>query len=349
MVREVLFIAAVIIFTFQGHADTFTNKETGQQFDGFAIKTKTNKLAVRNVTSEVIRTIAPEDYNISYNPNGRRKQIYVIDINQPLEFECLTDAFEKDIKIAENQGNLAIVIKIDTPGGRVDLMKRYCSAIADVDLTPVYAVIGGGENGGAYSAGAIIAMGCDKMLMYKNAVIGAATLIVASNEDGLKSAKSKFGEDIGEKFDSAHRAYCAGIAQKAGRNGLIAQAMIDRQIQVLAKKDKDGKYIIYDGREIENQDGYLIVNHKGTLLTMTAEQATEIGFADGQIDNFNVWTQTGPFTGNKFLISQNILTAYRKYTIAEKRYNLTKKEIHEINTKLDLAGSRFEKKDILAG
>lgn len=343
-----IFFTFLFCFCPFSFGDTFTNKKTHQQFDGYAVKTKGTKLSIRNAASEGIRTIEPADYNIVYNAKGRRQQVYVIDINHPLELECETKAFENAIKVAENQGDIAIAIKIDTPGGRVDLMKRYCTAIESVDITPVIAIVGGGQNGGAYSAGAIIAMSCDTLLMQKNSAIGAATLIVQSAEDGLKSAKSQFGQDIGEKFDSAHRAYCASVAEKAGRSGLIAEAMIDRQFEVLAKKGENGKYQFFDGRDINDKDDYKVVNHKGSLLTLTAQQASDIGFADGQIENFQQWMQTGSFAKNKFLISRDMATARHQYSIAEKKFNFALNEIEGLKTKVKFAQTNFEMKTYLS-
>ena len=343
--RSFLCFCLLLCFLGNAIADTFTNKKTGEQFDGYAAKiANRTKLAVRNAAREGIRQIEPSDYDVVYNAEGRRKQVYVIELNEPLLLECETQAFEKAIKTAENQGNLAIVIKIDTPGGRIDLMKRYCSAIASVDITPVIAVVCGGKNGGAYSAGAIIAMGCDELYMEKNSVIGAATLVVIDANDGLKSAKSKYGEDIGEKFDSAHRAYCANIAEQAGRSGLIAQAMIDRQFEVVAVKNENGDYQICDGRDAKNNTDKdsIIVNREGSLLTLTAKMAADIGFADSQIESFNEWRQNGPLAENKWISSQDIRTARRQYLMYDKRFQAAANEIQQLDLKISIAISKNE-------
>ncbi|HBG28716.1 MAG: hypothetical protein A2Y10_12250 [Planctomycetes bacterium GWF2_41_51] len=342
--RNILFITLLCILA-SANADTFTNKKTGEQFDGYAIKiANRTRLTVRNAASENVRHIEPADYDVIYNEKGRRKQVYVIDINDALMLECETAAFEKAVKIAENQGNLAIVIRIDTPGGRVDLMKRYCSSISGVGLTPVIAVVGGGKNGGAYSAGAIIAMGCDKLYMETNSAIGAATLLVMDANDGLKSAKGKYGDDVGEKLDSAHRAYCASVAEQAGRSGIIAQAMIDRQIEVIAVKDANNKYKICDGRDLQNKtnENILIVNRSGSLLTLSAKTAADIGFADGQIDNFNLWKQDCEFAGCRWIPSQEIKTSRRQYSLYEKRFNAAVKEIQQLDLKISIAISKNE-------
>jgi hypothetical protein len=336
-----LLFAILFWFACGGQADTFINRKTGEQFDGYATKIVSGtKMAVRSTTREGIRYIEPSEYDVNYSPTGRRRQIFVIELNEPLLLECETEAFEKAVKTSENQGFLAIVVKIDTLGGRVDLMKRYCAAIASVGLTPVISVVCGGKNGGAYSAGAIVAIGCDKLYMEKNSAIGAATLVVPDIDDGLMSAKGKFGEDVGEKFDSAHRAYCASIAEKAGRNGLIAQAMVDRQIEVLAVKTEEGNFKFYDGREIKDRtkEKFLLINPKGSLLTLTAQRAVEIGFADGQIDSFDGWKQQGPFTGCKWILCKEIQISHRPY----KQFQAAVRMIEQLEGKIAIAVSKSE-------
>jgi hypothetical protein len=185
-------------------------------------------------------------------------------------------------------------------------------------------------------------MGCDKLYMEKNSAIGAATLVVLDVNDGLTSAKSKFGEDIGEKFDSANRAYCAGVAEKAGRNGLIAQAMVDRQIEVLAIKTEDGNLKFYDGREIKDRkrDEFLLINPKGSLLTLTAQRATEIGFADGRIDSFDEWKQQSPYASGKWVLCREIQTAHRKYEVYDRQFQASLRIIEQLDTKIDIAVSK---------
>ena len=76
---------------------------------------------------------------------------------------CETEALEKAIEMASNQGPLCILIEVDTPGGSADLMRRICDAITKANNCRTVAFISGGEHGGAYSAGAIIALACDQM------------------------------------------------------------------------------------------------------------------------------------------------------------------------------------------
>lgn len=341
--RNILLITLFCILT-SANADTFTNKKTGEQFDGYATKiANRTRLAVRSSTSENIRHIEPADYNIVYNEKGRRKQVYVIDINDSLMLECETEAFEKAIRIAENQGNLAIVLHIDTPGGRVDLMKRYCNAIAAVGVTPVIAVVGDGRNGGAYSAGAIIAMGCDKLIMQNNSAIGAATMVFMDANDGMVSTKEKYGDEVGEKLDSALRAYCASIAEQAGRSGLIAQAMINREFEIVAIKDANDKYKICDSRDLnDNSQDCVVVSRKGSLLTLSAKTAVDIGFADEQIESFNDWKLDCEFADCRWIPSQEIKTARRQYAMYEKRFNAVSNEIQQLGIKISIAVNKNE-------
>ena len=108
---------------------------------------------------------------------GRNNKVIVVPVDDAIMNEIETDAFEKAIADSSQEGPLLILVEIDTPGGRVDLAQRMCTAITkDADCN-VIAFIKGGKYGGAISAGAAVALSCNKIYMANNTVIGAATLV----------------------------------------------------------------------------------------------------------------------------------------------------------------------------
>ena len=119
-----------------------------------------------------------------------------------------TDAFAEALVEEADKGPLFILIEIDTPGGRVDLTMRMCSNIAQLKTCQTVAFLNGGKYGGAYSAGAAIALSCDKIYMVPNSAIGAATAIALTN-GAPTSLTHAFGTDTGEKISSAWRNYLA--------------------------------------------------------------------------------------------------------------------------------------------
>jgi hypothetical protein len=261
-------------------ADTFTNRQTGETFYGYATnKTQGNKTLVCAGEEHTPRYIELSGYRIETNYLGRRNEVVVLPLKDNIELEKETRAFEKALESSANHGPMFILIEIDTPGGRADLAKELCTAITKIGNSPTVAFVCGGKYGGAYSAGAMIALSCNYIYMANGTAIGAATGIYIS-ESGVKDAKALFGETVGEKFMSADRAYIATLAETRGRPGLLAKAMVDKDIEVVEVVE-DGNSLFV---EPENRKRTQTVKHvwskKGSLLTLTADEAVECGIAD---------------------------------------------------------------------
>jgi membrane-bound ClpP family serine protease len=228
--KKPVFIITCLLITVYCAADTFTNRKTGEVIQGYATQEKRgSETLVRFGDKQATQYLNLIDYDIKWDTSGRRNQIIILPIKDSIELECETKAFEKVLKNASNQGPLLILIEIDTPGGRGDLMRRICDTIISADNCRTAAFVSGGEYGGAYSAGAIIAIACDYIYMADGTAIGAAAPIVISSS-GVKDLNSVFGETAAEKFLSADRGYIATLAEQNGRSGLLAKAMVDKDI-----------------------------------------------------------------------------------------------------------------------
>ena len=120
---------------------------------------------------------------------------------------------ERAIAQAEKEGASAIIFDIDTFGGRVDGATQIKDAILGCKV-PTVAFI----NRRAISAGALIALSCEKVIMTGGGTIGAVTAVDLS------------GKKASEKVISYMREEMASTAEIRGRNTLIAQAMVDEEI-----------------------------------------------------------------------------------------------------------------------
>ncbi len=127
----------------------------------------------------------------------------------------LAPFIERSIREAETAGAVAVVLDIDTPGGRVDAAERIADAVADAQV-PVYAFI----NRRAFSAGALIALATDEIYMRPGSVIGAATPVVGT------------GEKAPEKIVSAMRSEMRALAEARGLDPAIAEAMVDEDMEI---------------------------------------------------------------------------------------------------------------------
>ena len=145
----------------------------------------------------------------------------------------LAPFIERAIHEAELAGASAVVLDIDTPGGRVDAAERIINALSRAPV-PVYAWV----NTHAYSAGAMIALATDRVFMQPGAVMGAATPV-----DGQ-------GTKASEKIVSAMRAQMRSLAEANGLDPRVAEAMVDEDIAIEGVVDA-GKLLTLTTAEAE--------------------------------------------------------------------------------------------------
>lgn len=151
----------------------------------------------------------------------------------------LAPFIERALDEAAAAGAAAVVLEIETPGGRVDAAERIAAAISRAEV-PVYAYV----NMHAYSAGAMIALSAERVLMRVGSVMGAVTPVDGS------------GTKASEKMVSAMRARMRALAEARGLDPAIAEAMVDEELAI------EG---VVDG---------------GKLLTLTTGEAARLGYAE---------------------------------------------------------------------
>ena len=127
----------------------------------------------------------------------------------------LAPFIERSLREAEAAGAEAVVLELETPGGRVDAAQRIVNAVEDADI-PVYAFV----NRRAFSAGAMIALATDQVYMRPGAVMGAATPVTGQ------------GEKAPEKIVSAMRSEMRALAERRGLDPRVAEAMVDERVAV---------------------------------------------------------------------------------------------------------------------
>jgi membrane-bound ClpP family serine protease len=322
--KKLISVVACLLIAVPCAADTFTHRKTGEVFQGFATQEKRgNRILVRIGDRQAPEYFDLSDYNIEWNTLGRRNQVIILPIKNVIELECETIAFEKAIRSASNQGPLLILIEIDTPGGRGDLMKRICDAIVSVNNCRTAAFVSGGQYGGAYSAGAFFALACEYIYMADGTAIGAATpLVVSRSKDRDSSSKvqdlkSAFGETVGEKFLSAERGYIASLAEQNGRSGLIAKAMVDSDVEVLEVVE-DGKTIfITPENKKASQTVQHVLNKKGSLLTLTAAEASKCGIANKLLNSEEEIISEFGFEKPRIIHNQDVTKARKEFENAK--------------------------------
>lgn len=148
-------------------------------------------------------------------------------------------------------GAVAVVLEINTFGGRVDAAVQIRDALLSAKLPTVAYV-----NRRAISAGALISLAAQHLVMAPGATIGAATPVqVGQPGDGA--------QPVSEKTVSYVRKEFRATAESRKRPPLIAEAMVDPDVAIRG------------------------VIEKGKLLTLTTDEALKHKVAEFRADNVN--------------------------------------------------------------
>lgn len=188
---------------------------------------------------------------------------------------------QRGLRAARDSGTNKLILEIDTPGGSLELMWQYSKALAkafDEGQTVIAWV-----NRNALSAGALVALSCDRIHMLPEAVIGAAQPVM-STPFGIAPLPEQGG--VREKISSSMRAEFRAMAERRGRSGALAEAMVDPAVEV-RRIHEDGVARLITGVEWDNmtlagkRPEFEVLCPRGQLLTLTGSEALELGICDG--------------------------------------------------------------------
>lgn len=177
--------------------------------------------------------------------NYAQDKIYVAEIDGMIDLG-LAPYVKRVVDEAEKNSSSAVIFKINTFGGRVDAATQIKDAIIDCPVKTIAFI-----NKRAISAGALISLSCDVIIMVPGASMGATTVV---DQTGGKQS---------EKAQSYMRAEMRATAERMGRRTDIAEGMVDESVIVEGLVDST------------------------KLITLTSEEAVKYGMADSVITNFS--------------------------------------------------------------
>ncbi len=175
-------------------------------------------------------------------PGNHTYRIYTFDIKENIA-PPVWRTTKKAMEEARDLEMDLILIHMNTYGGMVDAADSIRTKILNSKI-PVWVFI----DNNAASAGALIAIACDKIYMNPVASIGAATVVDQS------------GQPVPDKYQSYMRSWMRATAEAKGRDPEIAQAMVDPDIYIPGVVDS------------------------GKVLTLTTSEAIKYGFCEGKVN-----------------------------------------------------------------
>lgn len=197
----------------------------------------------------------------------------VVELHGEVDF-AMSSFTQRAAQIARDAGAQTVVFDIDTFGGRVDSALEISTTITDLREIHTIAYI----SVKAISAGALIALSCNEIIMREHTTLGDCAPIAITQEGP---------QMLGEKFQSPLRAEFRKLAEYNGYPVALAEAMVSQDIEVLKVTYTDGHYRYMTGKEYDEMtdEERARIYKKQTivdntqLLTIHDQEALELGFA----------------------------------------------------------------------
>ena len=189
---------------------------------------------------------------------------YMVD---QVQAEFIIDSLER----AKEGGFGRVVLKIDTFGGVVFSAREITEALVRLDI-PTTAFV----ETKAISAGVFISWACDEIVMEEHTTLGDAQMIMQTMEGKIEEAP--------EKAVSVYRSDWKKSSDAKGRSFALAQGFFDAEAEVLRVGTEDTwEFVLREDYELLDESAkkpiLQVVSKKGQLLTLTAEEAKELGIA----------------------------------------------------------------------
>lgn len=232
------FLCAFFAIVHTGVADIQAGKASSE-LENISETTTENRRSGGTKSSEFAPAVEPTLQRVKSANHGL---VYVV----PIQGQVTKAQFlflRRALKEAEAEGAAAVVLDMDTPGGELNAAVDMVEALQSTQ-TPTLTFV----NRNAGSAGALIALATHRIYMTPVGAIGAAAPVMGGGQD--------LGEAMNDKVVSYFSKYFRSAAERSGHNPEIAEAFINKNIQV--------------------EIGSKVISEKGSLLTLSPQEAAEV-------------------------------------------------------------------------
>lgn len=195
--------------------------------------------------------------SISFGSVAQEFNVYSFSLNEEIGPSAWRTT-KKALDEANSKKVDLIFIKMNTYGGMVNFADSIRTALLHSKIKTVVFV-----DNNAASAGALIAIACDRIYMRSGASIGAASVV------------NPQGEIMPEKYQSYMRGLMRATAEAKGRDPRIAEAFVDPDVAIAG------------------------LNEKGKVLTLTADEALKAGYCAGKAETIEAVLKSEGLTSYK--------------------------------------------------
>lgn len=185
---------------------------------------------------------------------------------------------DRKLNTAKQKGADLVIIEIHSPGGLAIVSLDIATRLSDLDWAHTVAYI----PQRALSGAAIVALGCDEIIMRPNAALGDAGAIAADAEFQFRYVPEKYLTPLMEGVRT--------LAIAKDRPPALAEAMVDKDLEVFRVKDREtGEETFLSEEDLEsdkNRNRWEKINKvresaKNRFLQVNGTRAVELGLAEG--------------------------------------------------------------------
>jgi membrane-bound serine protease (ClpP class) len=183
---------------------------------------------------------------------------------------------------AERDGADLVILEIDSPGGLVESSFNIAHRLRDLEWAATVAYV----PREALSGAAIVALGCEQIVMDPDAVLGDAGPIVLGEDFLFRHAPEKVRSDLARKIRD--------LAEGRRRPPALAEAMVDKDLVVYEVTDRQtGATTFMSEHELKssrNPDQWeqgppVLESREGNFLEVNGRRAVELTLAEGMANS----------------------------------------------------------------
>ena len=210
----------------------------------------------------------------------KRMKVVVIPVEGTVN-SALAAFISRALRDETDRDRTVFILEMDTFGGEVDAAFQIVDTLVNVRDAETIAYV----KTKAISAGALIALACNKLIMKSSTTIGDVAPLTMSNGGP---------QMLGEKFQSPIRAKFRTLAKKNGYPQTLTESMVTKELVVYKVMFPD-TVMYLDSTELadlsdEQKDAIVkktTIVKKDELLTMDDTEAKELGFSLGSVESFD--------------------------------------------------------------
>ncbi len=244
---------------------------------------------------------APAEEHVPEQPSTNRGVI--ITISDEIS-DVTTESIKRRVERAEESGADVIVFELNTPGGYVTSALDICNYIKNLDRIKTVAWV----HTDAYSAGSMISVACDEIVMSSASVLGDCGVIM-----GGPTGAQEVPEQLRAKAESPVLEQFRDSARRNGYDTLLCEAMVLKEKEVYWVENVatgDRRFVEADEKDELIGEADKPTKVLGVEIPSLAPESTEWQLVE---------TYDDPIDGKATDIEQPVVTTTELLTLSQSR------------------------------